>query len=51
MGKNERFGRIEFAIGCNVTKEFKKAVAEVGEEDWQPVYTTRDNKRVPSGTE
>ena len=51
IGKNERFGRIEFAIGCNVTKEFKKAVAEVSEEDWQPVYTIRDNKRVPSGTE
>lgn len=49
--KNERFGRIEFAIGCNVTKEFKKAVAEVAEEDWQPVHTIRNDKRVPSGTE
>ena len=25
-GENERFGRIEFAIGCDVTPEFKKAV-------------------------
>jgi len=30
-----RFGRIEFAIGADVTKEFKKAVA--GAEDWKPV--------------
>ncbi|MBU0484822.1 MAG: IS1380 family transposase [Proteobacteria bacterium] len=51
MEKNERFNRIEFAIGCSVTKEFKKAVAEVSEEDWHPVYIIRDDKRVPSGTE
>ena len=24
-GKHERFGRIEFAVGCYVTPEFKKA--------------------------
>ncbi|MCL0057298.1 transposase, partial [Dehalococcoidia bacterium] len=29
MGENERFGRIEFAVGCSVTREFKKAVAAV----------------------
>ena len=34
-GKHERLGRIEFAIGCDVTKEFKKAVAEA--EEWKPV--------------
>jgi len=27
-------GRIEFAVGCDVTLEFKKAVLEVAEEDW-----------------
>lgn len=35
-GEDGRFGRIEFAIGCDVTKSFKSAVAEVKEEDWQP---------------
>jgi hypothetical protein len=25
-GENKRFGKIEFAIGCNVTREFKKSV-------------------------
>jgi Transposase DDE domain group 1 len=37
-GQNKRFGRIEFAIGVDVTKEFKKAVAEVEESEWTPVY-------------
>ncbi len=27
MGKNKRFGKIEFAIGANVTTDFKKAVS------------------------
>ena len=33
-GLNERFGRIEFAIGADVTPEFRKAVREVPESDW-----------------
>ena len=36
--KNKRFGRIEFAIGCDVTQEFRKAVAEGTEEDWHRLY-------------
>jgi hypothetical protein len=36
-GGSKRFGRIEFAIGADVTKEFKKAVAEVEESDWKPL--------------
>jgi hypothetical protein len=35
---NKRFGKIEFAIGADVTLEFRKAVAEVAEEDWRPLY-------------
>jgi hypothetical protein len=35
---NKRFGRIEFAIGADVTQEFRKAVSEVAEGDWQPLY-------------
>ncbi len=37
-GGDKRFGRIEFAIGCDVTQEFKKAVKEVGEGAWRPFY-------------
>jgi hypothetical protein len=36
-GENERFGRIEFAIGADVTQEFRKAVAEVAEPEWKPL--------------
>jgi len=35
-GKDERFGRIEFAIGADVTPEFKKAVREADE--WHPIH-------------
>jgi len=36
-GGNARFGRIEFAIGSDVTEAFKKAVAEVKESEWAPL--------------
>jgi hypothetical protein len=51
MGTNERFGRIEFAIGSDVTPEFKKAVAEVEGSDWHPVYKTVNGKKENTGTE
>jgi len=44
-GEDKRFGRIQFAIGCDVTTEFKKAVAAVPEEEWKP-FTKRVNGRV-----
>jgi hypothetical protein len=34
-GHNARFGAIEFAIGADVTPEFKKAVAQVPEAAWR----------------
>lgn len=34
-GRDERFGRIEFAVGCDITPAFSQAVAEVCEADWQ----------------
>lgn len=37
-GKNKRFGRIEFAIGCDVTDEFKEAALLVEEDQWHPIY-------------
>ncbi len=36
-GKHPKFGVIEFAVGVDVTPEFKKAVLEVGEEEWHPL--------------
>ena len=51
MGTNEQFGRIEFAIGCNVTSEFKHAVEEVPEADWHWLYKTVDGKRQRTKTQ
>jgi hypothetical protein len=35
-------GKIEFAIGCPVCKELKKAISQVEESDWQVLKTRRD---------
>ena len=51
QGENERFGRIEFAIGCDVTAAFKKAVAEVPEDRWQPLHRLSNGLMEESDTE
>jgi hypothetical protein len=38
-GTNERFGRIEFTIGCNVTPEFRKAAREA--QEWHSLFDKR----------
>ena len=50
-GKNKRFGKIDFAIGCKVSISFKTAVAHVHESDWHPVYKTIGSKRIETGTQ
>ncbi len=50
-GESERFGRIEFAVGCNVTEEFRHAVRQVAEEAWQPVHRVVDGVAMPTGRE
>ena len=50
-GANERFGRIEFAIGCKVSKSFKIAVAQVPSNEWHPLYKTVNGRRVKTKTE
>ena len=50
-GQDKRFGRIEFAVGCDVTPAFKRAVSEVREEDWHPLYKEVKGKRVKTHTE
>jgi hypothetical protein len=51
LGLNERFGRIEFAFSCDVTREFKRAVEDVAEEDWRPLYKEVDGQQVKTGRE
>lgn len=51
LGKNERFGRIEFAIGCEVKEEFKRAVAGVEESDWAPITKIVRGREVETGAQ
>ncbi|MBW2109613.1 MAG: IS1380 family transposase [Deltaproteobacteria bacterium] len=51
MGENERFGRIEFAIACDVTPEFKEAVKEVPRKEWHKIYEKKKGKLVESARE
>ena len=48
-GRSERFGVIEFAVGVDVTKAFKTAVAELGEEDWRPLHRGIDGELCETG--
>jgi hypothetical protein len=36
----QRFGRIEFAISCDVSESFKRSVSEVEEGDWKTILVT-----------
>jgi hypothetical protein len=49
-GKNSRFGVIEFAVGADMTQEFKKAIAEP-ETVWQPLSRKVNGKPVATGQE
>jgi hypothetical protein len=44
-GKNRRFGVIEFAIGADVTAEFRRAVAELPETAWRGLDRIVDGER------
>jgi hypothetical protein len=45
-GQNKRFGRIEFAVSCDITKEFKDEVLRVPEDEWQSIYKKVKGKLV-----
>ena len=48
-GKNEQFGVIEFAVGVDVSPEFKKAVAEVNEKEWSSLLREVEGKYIHTG--
>ena len=48
-GKDQLFGVIEFAVGVDVTQEFKAAVARVDEEEWRELCREVGGRRVPTG--
>ena len=49
LGKNERFGRIRFAIGNDVTKAFKESILSDRDIEWNPIYKVVRNKKEESG--
>ena len=48
-GRDQRFGVIEFAVGVDVTAEFRSAVSEVAEQEWQTLYRKVGEHRVDTG--
>jgi len=50
-GENARFGRIKFAVGCDVTQEFREAAAAVEPSAWQPIYRKVEGVRVKTNRE
>ncbi len=50
-GTHPRFGVIPFAVGVDVTPEFKRAVAEVAAGDWHPLERVVEGRGVPTGQE
>ncbi len=48
-GQNERFGVIEFAVGVDVTAEFRRGVSEVAEDEWQVLHREAGERRVDTG--
>jgi hypothetical protein len=51
MGENGRFGKIEFAVGCDVTPEYKKAVSEISDSDWTALTKEVNGKQEDTGRE
>ncbi len=50
-GQNKPFGVIEFAVGADVTQEFKDAVAEVEEKEWHSLEREVDGEKKDTGQE
>ncbi len=48
---NKRFGKIEFAVGCDVSQSFKIAVAQVPSSEWKPIYKEKNGKKMKTGSE
>jgi len=48
-GKDDKYGHIEFAVSCDVSPEFKAAVAQVPEDQWHVLYRTVDGRRFDTG--
>jgi hypothetical protein len=50
-GRNERFGRIDFAVSADVTDELKKEVARLAPDAWQPLVRQLPDQKIVTGQE
>ena len=50
-GRDKVFGVIEFAVGANVTAEFRRAALAVPEAEWRPLDRVFDGQRHETGQE
>ena len=50
-GRDKVFGVIEFAVGANVTAEFRRAALAVPEAEWRPLDRVFDGQRQETGQE
>lgn len=48
-GRNERFGVIEFAVGVDVTMEFRRAVSAIAQKEWCVLYRKVGERLVDMG--
>jgi hypothetical protein len=51
LGLDERFGRIHFAIGCDVTRAFKRSILLDKNIEWHPLYKPVKGENQESGQE
>jgi hypothetical protein len=49
MGESNRFGRIRFAVGNDVSCAFKESILSDRDIEWKPIYNVVRDKRVESG--
>ena len=50
-GKNNRFGRIWFAIGCDINDYFRHAILSDSKLEWLPIYKEIDGCKLETGQE
>ena len=50
-GTDARFGVVEFAVGADVTEEFRRAVLALAEAEWHPLYRHFEGQRHETGQE
>ncbi len=50
-GASERFGKIEFAIGADVTREFRAEVSKLPATEWKPIFRQLGKIRVKTDQE